>query len=528
MGCLTCRARRVLCDDQAPTCDGCRLTGFDCLWPGSTAGSEAPSPPPPATDRARLACSICRTRKIRCSGPIGDERNGTCSRCQRLSLQCTWPGAPPQRRRKRGPPTHLEPQLNVPATTEKEDDSGVLPMRGVESADFSSLPEAPTLSTPSSWDAILGNRSELLLHVQSYFSTVHYYGFLTFIHEPSFYQLLDKGAAPRELTLMLVVCSLHFANGTPAALSRACTVYSEVFKTIQDNVFQRNDAVHLMTLLLARVYEAARGNFVASWTMCGLIVRTMQFLSLHTFDETYNTQAPTVRHNPLLKPEALRRVAWAVFYLDTLADTGQHGVHLVTDTAFRIQLPCDEASFVRGIEVETARLHDLRCSVPNPLTALSPNGEGPSHVGISGHLMRTAAMRRRVLHFDSLIQHSTDSSAKILADLADFEQHLRKVISDLPDDLAYSDHNLFVQARRLPAFLFLHLLRHNCFLMLAQARLNVCSRDPSLKDFALSVCRERIRHAIPVSRIVADIIRLGVNCSPAVGVQAYTSLEILF
>jgi hypothetical protein len=77
----------------------------------------------------------------------------------------------------------------------------------------------------------------------------------------------------------------------------------------------------------------------------------------------------------------------------------------------------------------------------------------------------------------------------------------------------------------LPAFLFLHLLRHNCFLMLAQARLNVCSRDPSLKDFALSVCRERIRHAIPVSRIVADIIRLGVNCSPAVGVQAYTSLE---
>jgi hypothetical protein len=252
---------------------------------------------------------------------------------------------------------------------------------------------------------------------------------------------------------------------------------------------------------------------------------TMQFLALHTFDETYNTQAPTVRHNPLLKPEALRRVAWAVFYLDTLADTGQHGVHLVTDTAFRIQLPCDEASFVRGIDVETARLHDSRCPLPNPLIAHSPNGEGPSHVGISGHLMRTAAMRRRVLHFDSLIQHSTDTSAKILADLADFEQHLRKVISDLPDDLAYSDHNLFVQARRLPAFLFLHLLRHNCFLMLAQARLNVCSRDPSLKDFALSVCRERIRHALPVSRIVADIIRLGINCSPAAGVQAYTSLE---
>jgi hypothetical protein len=38
------------------------------------------------------------------------------------------------------------------------------------------------------------------------------YGFLTFIHEPSFYQLLDKGAAPRELTLMLVVCSLQLVG----------------------------------------------------------------------------------------------------------------------------------------------------------------------------------------------------------------------------------------------------------------------------------------------------------------------------
>lgn len=38
------------------------------------------------------------------------------------------------------------------------------------------------------------------------------YGFLTFIHEPSFYQLLDKGAAPRDLTLMLVVCSLQFVG----------------------------------------------------------------------------------------------------------------------------------------------------------------------------------------------------------------------------------------------------------------------------------------------------------------------------
>jgi hypothetical protein len=134
-------------------------------------------------------------------------------------------------------------------------------------------------------------------------------------------------------------------------------------------------------------------------------------------------------------------------------------------------------------------------------------------------------MRRRILHYNSLIRYSDEPSSKMLDDLVAFEKDLRQVIADLPPDLAYTEQNLFVHAPRRGAFILLHLWRHNCFLMLAWTRLNVCARGPALEDAAKTFLRDRIRHAIPVSRIVADILRLGVNCDPAAGVQAYTSLE---
>jgi hypothetical protein len=35
------------------------------------------------------------------------------------------------------------------------------------------------------------------------------YGFLTFIHEPSFLRLLEMGKAPRSLTAMMLACAMR-------------------------------------------------------------------------------------------------------------------------------------------------------------------------------------------------------------------------------------------------------------------------------------------------------------------------------
>lgn len=252
----------------------------------------------------------------------------------------------------------------------------------------------------------------------------------------------------------------------------------------------------------------------------------MHFLALHVFDETY-PKPHTLKLNPLLKPEALRRLAWATFYLDTMADAGRHGVHAVSLSGYHVQLPCDENAFVRGLDVSTGPLDPARSPAVSPAVSFggSAHAEGPSHLGISAHLIRTAAMRRRVLHFNSRLKYSEHPPSKMLDDLQSFEAQVRECIAELPAELAYSEENLFIHNERRTAFILLHAIRHNCFLMLAMARLNVCARDARLGEMTQGIRRDRIRHALPVARIVADALRLGISCDPLVSIQAYTVLE---
>ena len=260
------------------------------------------------------------------------------------------------------------------------------------------------------------------------------------------------------------------------------------------------------------------------------ISRILHFLSIHVFDETY-PKPHTLRLNPLLKPEALRRLAWATLYLDTMADAGRHGVHAVSISGYHVQLPCDENAFVRGLDVLTGPLEPPKSPAVSPAMSFgegSAHQEGPSHFGISAHLIRTALMRRRVLHFNSRIKYSSDTPQKMLDDLTQYEAEIKACVADLPSELAYSEENLFFHMGRRTAFILLHTLRHNCFLMLAMARLNVIARDNRLAELSKTVLKDRIRHAIPVSRIIADALRLGINCDPFVGVQAYTCLESTF
>jgi hypothetical protein len=250
----------------------------------------------------------------------------------------------------------------------------------------------------------------------------------------------------------------------------------------------------------------------------------MQFLSLQQFDEAYPS-LPTARLNPLLTREALRRTAWAVFYGDTMADAGRHGVHLVTESSFHIQLPADDDSFTRDIEAVTAPLRPAHHA-----SGLSPIAFAPSEppLGVAAHLLRAAALRRRVLHYNSLIPRSTEPVVKMLDDLAAFETELQATLADLPSTLSYNQGNLFAHKTDRPAFILLHVLQHNCFLMLALARLSACARDPGYADLALGFRRDRIRHALPVSRIVGDMLRLNVSCDHSIAVQAYTSIESEF
>ena len=106
----------------------------------------------------------------------------------------------------------------------------------------------------------------------------------------------------------------------------------------------------------------------------------MQFHSLHVFDEAYPSRSRLTPRNPLLKRESLRRLAWSVFYLDAMVDAGRHGVHMLSDEGYHIQLPCDESDFIYDRDVITGSPADYLTADSNSL------------LGLAGHLILVAVI----------------------------------------------------------------------------------------------------------------------------------------
>ncbi len=225
--------------------------------------------------------------------------------------------------------------------------------------------------------------------------------------------------------------------------------------------------------------------------------------------------------NPLLKPESLRRLAWSVFYLDLVHD--DRPARSVDEP--RISLPCDETCFLRGLDVKAN--DPINSSDILNVTDLRHN-ECPNHThfGLSAHLIRTAAMRYRILHYNSLAGYSPmTTTTQTLADLDDLDRSATELIKDLPPHLVHSEDNLYIHTLRRTSFLLLHMLRHSCFMILAKGRLNVCAREVELAGAATQLMRSRVRHAVAVSWISGDGLQLGVNHDPFVAVLAYEALE---
>ena len=251
----------------------------------------------------------------------------------------------------------------------------------------------------------------------------------------------------------------------------------------------------------------------------------MQYLSLHTLDQTYaSAKLPA---NPLLRAEALRRLAWYILFQDTLVDAGIIGDHLVTENTYSIQLPCDEENFEAGREVQTRPL-DLGTTnvfAPPQQTPQSPLPTVNPNLGMSAHLIRVALCRRRILHFNSSIEASMDSADTLMSRFNDIDSAMRDVIVALPPEFAYNKQNMARFERARMSFVQLHTLRHNCFLMLSLARINIALKQGQPDSAVYTTRQDRIRHALAVSRIIEDVIGQNVLSELMISSQVYSCIE---
>lgn len=250
--------------------------------------------------------------------------------------------------------------------------------------------------------------------------------------------------------------------------------------------------------------------------------RMMQMMSLQSFDRTYQATLPTSLHlSPLLSPEALRRIAWSTFYVDTIVDGGRYGFHVVDEKAYRLQLPCDEQRFFANEAVVTDTLFEDAAPMPVPMDAHLERAP----LGMSAHLLRTAALRRRALHFAYRASHKEQTAEQLSAELTELEAHVEEFITTLPRRYHFNSDNMSLHRHRLPTFVLLHVLRHNLFIVVGRAALHIYQGDFAKADLINQIRSNRISHALPIAGLIAEALKAGIIFDPQIGVQAYVALE---
>ncbi|KAL4875675.1 hypothetical protein BJY04DRAFT_232283 [Aspergillus karnatakaensis] len=501
-GCHTCRARKVKCDEHRPKCGQCQRGNRPCTWPGlQDATKMRQSRRPNST-----ACQFCREKKLKCVGDVGK----SCVKCVDLGIKCVRTGIDagalsPSAALGEGSIRQLNSENTTPTMT---------------SNDLDLTDEALPTRLPAGQ---LPEHTELVGLIDLYFSSVHHFGFFAFIHPIHFQRLLAEQKAPRDLTLMMIASAMRFAApATPENLAKANVWADTAIASLFSRIYQGFGAIQLMSMLLAQHYELNRGNFTSSWILSGNCTRMMQMMSLHTFDRTYPAHFPSQhRLSPLLSREALRRVAWCTFYLDSMIDGGRYGSHTTDERSYRLQLPCDEQSFLANDMVVTEPL--LPREYHDPISDSVP----AAPLDMFAYLLRTAAARRRALHFAFRASHQEQSLEKLSAGLIDLQSDIEGVVAALPRRFQYTAENMFLHRDRRITFITLHVLRHNLFIILGRAALLIHPRDLTKLELVVQARRSRIAHALAIASLVAEGLKSNTTFDPHIGIQSYVALEIL-
>ncbi|KAI8714925.1 Fungal-trans domain-containing protein [Fusarium sp. LHS14.1] len=488
-GCRTCRHRKVKCDETKPRCTQCLKGNRTCDWSSTETQRQRTKRRPNAT-----ACEACRDKKLKCVGNVQD----ACERCNAMAIDC----------------------LRSPQSVDTVDH------QAIESPGQSETVESDA-HTPSELIAPGGELptgKELQDLVQLYFSSVHQFGYFEFIHQLHFKRLLAKGNAPRELTLLMIASAMRFAGEASIEnLAKADAWADTAIKSLLPAIYQGFGVIQLMSLLLAQHYDLNRGNFTSAWLLGSACTRMMQMMSLQTFDRTFTPNlASNARLSPLLSGEALRRVAWSTFFLDSIIDGGRYGFHVVDEKTYRLQLPCEQERFLGNENVVTEPLD----SSANPQGILPDNLER-APLDMSAYLLRTAATRRRALHFAFRASHKEQTAEQLSAELDTLRVDIEELIAALPKRFHFNSDNMFVHRDRLVTFLLLHVMRHNLFIILGRAGLMIYQQDPAKVDLIPQVRQNRILHALPIAGLVSEGLRVGLKFDPQIGVHSYVALEIL-
>lgn len=373
----------------------------------------------------RIACVLCRKRKLRCDGA-----RPTCGTCNRLSHDCAYDDVRKKSGPKRGYVKLLEARLQQVETLLKNQDSSEqnnnVPRQDPASAYIANTlqqgPPQPTEQGPTNYAEALSPRPDALQNgvpnsdgdfswemiglgldeplppqdvvndlYQIYFKKVH--PSIPIIHKPRFLAAMNLGPQMRP-----PIC-LRYAMWTLAAS------VSDKYSTLQGHFYQRArkyaqademkghgeatiSVAHCQTWILTCTYEFKQMYFPRAWLSVGRVARLSQMMQLHRVDGVgLDVKQTILPPKDWTEREERRRTFWLAFAVDRYASIGTGWPMTIDERDILTNLPASDEAFEKSKPMPTSSLEEV----------LQPGGAAKLE-SFGGVVLTAAFFGRNLLH----------------------------------------------------------------------------------------------------------------------------------
>ncbi|KAL5000517.1 hypothetical protein BDV10DRAFT_192821 [Aspergillus recurvatus] len=307
-------------------------------------GSYVPRP-------KRIACAVCRRRKLRCDG-----RKPSCGTCSRLGHECTYDEARKKSGPKRGYVKQLEARLaQVETLLKTQDPNNVTVPQPKDHAFPVGLPREPAGAEMH----VMGSMSNSISPTEgptatgpaSYtperMDTANTFG----------WDMISLGLE-EPFPAREVIDELYYSNLHALFYQRA-RKYAELdqMKGLGEGILT---LTHCQAWLLIGCYEYKMMFFPRAWLSAGSASRLAIMLGLHRLDgEGLEVKQCLPLPRDWTEKEERRRVFWMAFNVDRYASIGTGWPTSIDERDIMTNLPASEEAFVNGKPEKTARLSDV-------------------------------------------------------------------------------------------------------------------------------------------------------------------------
>ncbi|RDK38278.1 hypothetical protein M752DRAFT_321224 [Aspergillus phoenicis ATCC 13157] len=432
-GCLTCRARKVKCDETRPRCNHCRNLGVECRWPEPAAKRFCRISTPPscnsqgpqsiATGGPRLsACFPCRYARSKCS-----KDRPTCARCRAHEHECKYPE--PQRshaltssaqswmRRLQtaelgnaaelsrleiltsltsspepeSAPSHPEitdgqrPEMppgdaSPPETSDRLDDAVSALCESQSSPTQVTAGAVVTLSPRRSF---LPSQDSIERLAVAFFRHVHVYRANAFLHRDQTLMAIRDGTFCAPVVLALCAVGARFTS-PPQPDDVVISWATEAANWVTTATEVSRD--HVVVALLLAIYMQQAGQFAQSHLWSAIANTHAVSLGLH------HESAPGT--SSFVESERDRRLFFACYAISRFISNGAPESIQCPASRIKLRLPCDGFNYRLDVSIETPYA-TLEADEPEPP---GPNGM-QRNVGAMGFWVRLVSVRMKIKRY---------------------------------------------------------------------------------------------------------------------------------